>query len=372
MRAIHLVLLLCVCLCHSLAAQDRALRVRTIASGFNGSGGVNILPGGEVLVADFGSSINSADGEHILRFGVDGVPQVLASGLSGASGNAWDEQGRLIQSNIRAGAVVRIDTDGDGFTTLGTGITGPIGVAVKASGEIFVAACGSNQIMRVPANGGVATVFASSSLLNCPNGLTVDDQGNLYTVNFRGGGMLRIDAAGQVSFFANIPGGGNGHLTFGNDRFYVSSRSGNAVYVVSRSGEVSWLAGQGEPGRDDGPPETARFIKPNGIALSADGRTLYVNDEVNNGRVTLHPNALRAIDLDLDESGVPINSGMRGSWYDPATAGQGLLIDLVAGRNELFGAWYNFIARDETTDPSGNDQRWYSVQGEYQGHRAEL
>ena len=54
--------------------------------------------------------------------------------------------------------------------------------------------------------------------------------------------------------------------------------------------------------------------------------------------------------------------GLTGSWYNPATSGQGVVMEVVpdlngAGQGLLFGGWFTF----DVTAAGG--QRWYSVQG---------
>jgi hypothetical protein len=58
----------------------------------------------------------------------------------------------------------------------------------------------------------------------------------------------------------------------------------------------------------------------------------------------------------------PDQHGITGSWYNPATAGQGLEIELYPdlagpGQGVLFAGWYTF----GVTAPGG--QRWYALQG---------
>ena len=55
--------------------------------------------------------------------------------------------------------------------------------------------------------------------------------------------------------------------------------------------------------------------------------------------------------------------GLTGSWYNPATSGQGVVMQVVpdfygAGQGLLFGGWFTF----DVTAAGG--QRWYSVQGQ--------
>jgi hypothetical protein len=53
-----------------------------------------------------------------------------------------------------------------------------------------------------------------------------------------------------------------------------------------------------------------------------------------------------------------------GSWYDPDTSGQGLVIDLVPAQNTLFAAWYTF-APAGVEAPGQSDQRWFVMQAPY-------
>ncbi|GAA6151307.1 alpha/beta hydrolase [Pseudoteredinibacter isoporae] len=63
-----------------------------------------------------------------------------------------------------------------------------------------------------------------------------------------------------------------------------------------------------------------------------------------------------------------------GSWYEPATSGQGLLLDLDDRNKQLFGAWftYNNEAGSDSGQIPGAEQRWFTAQGKYSGRRAVL
>jgi hypothetical protein len=68
---------------------------------------------------------------------------------------------------------------------------------------------------------------------------------------------------------------------------------------------------------------------------------------------------------------VPINPGMSGSWYNPATPGQGMLIDVIPHRNEVVIGWFTF----ESSPPlalGSAEQRWLTAEGGFTGTRAEL
>ena len=50
-----------------LSAQlQAALRVETVAVGFNGSGDVAVAPNGDIFVGDYGVTLGSSTGSHFL------------------------------------------------------------------------------------------------------------------------------------------------------------------------------------------------------------------------------------------------------------------------------------------------------------------
>ncbi len=64
-----------------------------------------------------------------------------------------------------------------------------------------------------------------------------------------------------------------------------------------------------------------------------------------------------------------INAGHSGAWYDPATSGQGQLIEVVPADQFMFLAWFTFT--DGASD-SPFEQHWFTAQGNYTGNTAEL
>ena len=59
---------------------------------------------------------------------------------------------------------------------------------------------------------------------------------------------------------------------------YVSDRDSHRIRRVGADGSVTTLAGDGGEGFLDGPGATAEFYGQEGIAVSPDGRSLYVAD----------------------------------------------------------------------------------------------
>ncbi len=285
----------------SLGISPAQVTVKTITQPFNGSGGVRVGTDGNVYVADFGSTLNNANGTNVTRVSPTGNMQTWASGLVGASGNDFGPDGHLFQSNISAGRVSKINPFGfvGGFSI---GHSAPVGVAVDSSGNVYVAECGGNIISKVDPSGFVG-LYATSALFNCPNGLILGpDDKTLYCCNFSDGNVLKIDSAGNVTILATLPGNNNGHLTFANDRLYVVDRGGNQIFEVGLNGSIVLLAGTGQRGNRDGAGNQATFSAPNGIDASVTGDTLYVNDAIPLSGPNLNPVVVRMILLKSNTS----------------------------------------------------------------------
>ncbi|KAA3597975.1 MAG: T9SS C-terminal target domain-containing protein [Calditrichaeota bacterium] len=294
------------------ASSCFAQTVSTLTASFNASGGVAYRDG-FVYVADFGTALNQADGTNVYKVDpTDGSFSVFATGLSGASGNSFDSQGNLFQSNIAASSISKIDTNGIVTNFSSIGVQGPVGIAIDSLDNVFVANCGNSTIRKISA-AGVSTPFASNStgLLSCPNGLTIDENGNLYTCNFGNGNIVKIDPNGVVTLLTVMPGGNNGHLTYANGFLFVVDRGGNSVWMVSLEGEQVLVAGSGFCGKLDGVGNQATFSFPNGIRATPSGDTLFVNDAVPLCNSNLNPIVVRMI------TGINSAVGIKEESYKP-------------------------------------------------------
>jgi sugar lactone lactonase YvrE len=361
-----------------------AQEVSTLVDSINASGDISLGPDGNLYVADFGQLLSNANGTTVYKVTPQGVVSTFATGFSGASGNAFDASGNLIQANITGGSVDRVSPAGVRTTIASTGLAGPVGVAVASNGDIFVANCGGNSISRI--SNGVVSAFVTGKGLSCPNGLTFDPDGNLYAINFNNGNIYKIDPQGQIALLATTPGssfkpsGGNGHIVYGNGRMYLTSNANSQIFEMTLDGQLSVVAGSGALGSQDGPAEQATFSLPNGIAISLDGRFLYVNsahattpNPLNGNTFQLNPTHVRVIDLG---SSFTINSGLNDAWYNPATNGQGFLIVVFPDIKQVFVAWFTFDterpADGVTAILGGPGQRWFTAQGPYEGDTANL
>ena len=77
-------------------------------------------------------------------------------------------------------------------------------------------------------------------------------------------------------------------------------------------------------------------------------------------------------------SGFIINAGLSGAWFNPATPGQGWLLDVIdtGERREIFVAWFTFDTQapgnGETDGFGSTSHRWFTASGPFDGDTAQL
>lgn len=278
----------------ALPSGPTAGEVTTIARIESSTGGVTAGPDGHLYVADIGAPPGFG-GTTVYRVTLDGEVDVFAEDplLSGASGNAVDPDGFLFQSAFTGRRVNRIAADGTITPFAEARIAGPVGIVPDGAGGIYFADCVGRTINHVTADG-TMTPVASSSILACPNGLAVDEEGTLYTALFNNGRIFRVRPGGSPEEIAEIPGGGNAHIAYANGVLFITSWSGNQIWTLTPDGTLTLFAGTGEAGTDDGPASEATFARPNGIALGPDG-AIYINQSAEPS--TNHPTLVRRIEI---------------------------------------------------------------------------
>lgn len=257
----------------------KVLEVRTLTEPIPaGSGGMEVDRLGHIYMSDFGELLNTAGGTKVYKISPKGEVKVFADQLNGASGNDIGPDGLFYQSNVSGNKISVIDHSGKVSDFTSNGIYSPVGL-VKTPTDLFVANCGSGTIQRI-SNEGESSVFTKSELLKCPNGLEMDENGNLYVANFANGDVIKIESSGNASVLATLPGNNNGHLVYHNKVLYVIARKANQLWAVDLEGNKTLLAGSGERGNKDGSAEESSFHFPNDLAFSPDFSKLYINDIV--------------------------------------------------------------------------------------------
>jgi sugar lactone lactonase YvrE len=127
----------------------------------------------------------------------------------------------------------------------------PTGVAVDATGNIYVADSENHRIRKITPGGTVSTMAGS--------GTAGSAEGVGTAAQFKSPRAVAVDATGNV---------------------YVADGLNHKIRKITPAGEVSTLAGSGAYGFADGDGANAKFYFPKGIALDASGN-LYVADDIN-------------------------------------------------------------------------------------------
>ena len=189
----------------------------------------------------------------------------------------------------------------------------PKGLALHAaSGDLFVADANGGRIRRVT-TGGVVTTVAGQYLVTgsangtgaaatfaIPTGLAVDaGTGRLLIADSLNSQLRSLDVAtGAVSALAGkdplrqtAADGAGDAARFNAPRdlardasgnLYVADRDNHVIRKITAAGLVSTLAGAaGQSGSTDDTGAAARFNKPAGIAVKADGSLIYVAESGN-------------------------------------------------------------------------------------------
>jgi len=183
---------------------------------------------------------------------------------------------------------------------------GPTGVAVDASGNIYVADYGNNEIRKISTTGVVSTLAGNgtqgsingagnTATFNGPTSVAVDQSGNIYVADDNNNQIRKITSAGLVSTLAGsdstgaVDGIGAAAYFFGpsgvacdaQGNVYVADAGNNLIRMVTPAGSTSTIAGNINAGATNGALLSSSFNNPTGIALDRSGN-IYVADMLNN------------------------------------------------------------------------------------------
>jgi len=256
-----------------------------------------------------------------------------------AAGNLYiaDEKNHRIRAISRDGIVTTVAGSGPTGPMMGDYVDGPstrarfadpIGICVAPDGTVFVADSDNQRIRAISPDGSVSTVAGTGDYgkliggyrdgpsdkaqFNRPYDVELDGDGNLYVAGYFNNVVRCISPSGEVTTVAGNgqPGHADGvgtaaQLAYPNrlarDRhgsLYVTEGhsgdlgewvSGNRVRRVTLQGEVTTVAGSGEAGHTDGPAMLAEFNTPMGIDVDAEGY-IYVSEYLNHCIRILSPN----------------------------------------------------------------------------------
>ena len=258
--------------------------VTTIASGSpNGF----IAPAGIVVVSPSLLYVSDTGNNVIRKITLSGSSTLSITTLAGASSAGTD--------------------DGSGSEAK---FFSPQGLALDASGNVYVADTGNHTIRKITPAGDVITFagtarrrghvdgLGTAAQFDTPTSLTLDLAGNLYVADYGNNTVRKISPAGLVTTVAGASGI-QGHVDgnfavarFLNPQGVAVDPAGNLLVADGRdqtirkitpAGVVSTLAGLSSfqcIGSADGAGPDARFHGPQGLAVGPAGE-LYVADQLN-------------------------------------------------------------------------------------------
>ncbi len=289
--------------------------------------GTAVDAAGNVYVADAGN-------HRIRKISTTGIVSTIAgtgvAGYADGAGNvakfnyptgvAVDRTGNLYVADNQNQRIRKINTSGVVSTLAGSGFRGfsngtgtaasfryPFGIAVDASGNVYVADRSNHSIRKITTarvvstfagtgNIGVTNGTGTDASFNEPAGIAIDTSGNLIIADRQNHRIRKISPTRVVTTIAGsgLTGEGNGSFLNGDlatSRFSIPTavavdRAGNIfvaeehnrrVRKITPAGVVSTLAGSGSQTFANGTGTSASFSQPMGISIDALGN-LYLAD----------------------------------------------------------------------------------------------
>lgn len=224
-----------------------------------------------------------------------GSVTTIGSGFSGPLGGAVDADTNFYFSAYNQGRIYKVKPD-DSYTLFASGFSGPTGLVVGPSGDtLYVSNYNNNSISKVALGDSSVHSWIQGNGINGPDGLVFDSDNNLYIANFDDNRIHKVDSNDQITQFAALSQSSNsGYITLVDSTFYICGFFSNRIHAIDMTGNDTVIAGTGLPGYMDGPASQAEFYRPNGIARSPSGDSLYITGGTPIGKIRI-----------LDLKGVP-------------------------------------------------------------------
>ena len=203
---------------------------------------------------------------------------------------------------------------GDGGAATAASLADPYGLAIDAKGNLYIADL-NNQVIRIVSPSGTINTFAgqngvppqycgdggpaTSACVNQPIGLAVDANGDLYIADSNNFCIRIVTPDGNINTYAGKPtaqgfADGPANQAFFRKIFgialdsagnlYVADTGNNRIRMISAAtGMVTTIAGNGQQADsgDGGPATSAALNEPQGVAVDAAG-AVYISEKFGN------------------------------------------------------------------------------------------
>ncbi|HJT88176.1 MAG TPA: NHL repeat-containing protein, partial [Bryobacteraceae bacterium] len=288
-------------------------------------GNVYFSSSNSVFKIDAKGLLTRIAGNSRAGFSGDGGPAVQAQ-LNSPEGVAIDGSGDVFIADTGNNRVREVTPDGNINTVAGTGVPGwegdggpanqallhaPMGVAVDANGNLYIADTANASIREVTTDGNINTFAgvgyaaftgdggpANSAQLNQPQDVTVAPNGAIFIADTGNGHIRMVTSDGNINSVA-----GNGGVGYAGDgsvatsaelgvpmavaadsagNYYLAEFQNNRIRKVDSKGNISTIVGNGNLGfSGDGAAATSASLnQPTGVAVDGSGN-LYIADQWN-------------------------------------------------------------------------------------------
>ncbi|WP_460758792.1 NHL domain-containing protein [Lysobacter fragariae] len=194
---------------------------------------------------------------------------------------------------------------GDGGVASAATVNAPAGMVIDGTGAIYFVDMGNSRVRKIAPNGVITTIAgngtkgnsgdggaATSASLGYPYGLAIDASGNLYISDVDASVVRKVTPAGTISTVA-----GNGTAGYSGDggaataailnhpeglavdaagNLYIADTSNSRIRQVTPAGVITTVVGTGvaSSSGDGGPATEATLFYPRSVAVDPLGRLL--------------------------------------------------------------------------------------------------